>query len=70
MGLVCMAILATDNSLYEDGCDSYRHVTIAKEMGIADLDFVRYLNSQIIPGMCYLYWHYNVTYDFMCNCFC
>lgn len=46
-------VLGTDNPLYEDdGSDNYSHITIAKEMGVADLDFVRYLNSQITPGVC------------------
>jgi hypothetical protein len=41
----------TDNPMFKDDVsDSYRHVTIAREMGVADLDFVRYLNSQIAPG--------------------
>lgn len=48
--LILFGTDGTSNKLHDDAGEGYEHVTVAKEMGVMDLELLKFVNNQIVAG--------------------
>ena len=48
--LILFGTDGTFNQLYEEGVESYEHITVAKEMGVMDLELLNFINKNVQVG--------------------
>ena len=45
-----MFVIGTSNKLNDESGEGYEHVTVARELSVMDLELLKFINNQVVPG--------------------
>ena len=45
-----MFVIGTSNKLNVESGEGYEHVTVARELSVMDLELLKFINNQVVPG--------------------